>query len=341
MEDNKLYPEQKEELTTAGEESANWKEEQAASSAATGVAQEEQAASSAATGAAQEEQIASSAATGAAQEEQAPSSAATGADQEEQTASSAASGLSQEAPVLDVRFGEQPDTAGMTEDHHNEAHQAEALQTQPAGNCAPYFNNGDQSSAPCFNNHYQNTASYQDNSYPNEQPCQGGTCPNNGYRHQGYYDNGQSTGCQGYQNYQNSQTAGGQSVDGQNVSCYNGAFSGTGGQNYDGGYQQYNSGQPYQNTYQNMYQNTYQNPYQNNSQMELEEPVKISEWVLAMVLMLIPCVNIIMMFVWAFSSTEKKSKSNFFKAYLIFFGISMGVMLLVWVAIVFFAMLSY
>ena len=240
--------------------------------------------------------------------------------------------------MLDVRFGEQPDTAGMTEDHHNEAHQAEALQTQPAGNCAPYFNNGDQSSAPCFNNHYQNTASYQDNSYPNEQPCQGGTYPNNGYRHQGYYDNGQSTG---YQGCQNSQTAGGQSVDGQNVSCYNGAFSGTGGQNYDGGYQQYNSGQPYQNTYQNMYQNTYQNPYQNNSQMELEEPVKISEWVLAMVLMLIPCVNIIMMFVWAFSSTEKKSKSNFFKAYLIFFGISMGVMLLVWVAIVFFAMLSY
>lgn len=299
MEDNKLYPEQKEELTTAGEESASRKEEQAASSAATG------------------------------------------ADQEEQTASPAASSLSHETPVLDVRFGEQPDTAGMAEDHHNEAYQAEALQTQPVGNSAPYFNNGDQNSAPSFNNHYQNTASYQDNNYPNEQPWQGGTYPNNGYQHHGYYDNGQSTGGQGYQNYQNSQTAGGQNMDGQNASCYNGALSGAGGQNYDGGYQQYNSGQPYQSTYQHMYQNAYQNPYQNNSQMELEEPVKISEWVLAMVLMMIPCVNIIMMFVWAFSSTEKKSKSNFFKAYLIFFGISMGVMLLVWVAIVFFAMLSY
>ena len=338
MEDNKLYPEQTEELTTAGEESANWKEEQAASPAATA--------------AVQEEQTASSAVTGADQEEQAASPAATGADQEEQTESAAASSLSHETPVLDVRFGEQPDTAGMAEDHHNEAYQAEALQPQPVGNSAPYFNNGDQSSAPyfnngdqnsapCFNNHYQNTASYQDNNYPNEQPWQGGTYPNNGYQHQGYYDNGQSTGCQGYQNYQNSQTAGGQSMDGQNASCYNGALSGTGGQNYDGGYQQYNSGQPYQNTYQHTYQNAYQNPYQNNSQMELEEPVKISEWVLAMVLMMIPCVNIIMMFVWAFSSTEKKSKSNFFKAYLIFFGISMGVMLLVWVAIVFFAMLSY
>ena len=223
MEDNNLYPEQKEELATAGEESADQKEEQDALSAASGAGQEES--------------------------------------------------------VPDVRFGEQPD--------------------------------------------------------------RGGSCPDNGYPNRAYYDNGRSTDCQGYQNSQNSQAAGGQSMDGQNASYYNGAFSGTGGQNYDGGYQQYNSGQPYQNTYQHTYQNAYQNPYQNNSQMELEEPVKISEWVLAMVLMLIPCVNIIMMFVWAFSSTEKKSKSNFFKAYLIFFGISMGVMLLVWVAIVFFAMLSY
>ena len=54
--------------------------------------------------------------------------------------------------------------------------------------------------------------------------------------------------------------------------------------------------------------------------------------------MMIPCVNIIMMFVWAFSSTEKKSKSNFFKAYLIFFGIAMGVMLMIWVFIVFLAL---
>ncbi|MDE6881968.1 MAG: hypothetical protein K2P48_02510 [Lachnospiraceae bacterium] len=204
MEDNNLYPEQKEELTTAGEESAGQKEEQDALSAASGAGQEES--------------------------------------------------------VPDVRFGEQPD--------------------------------------------------------------RGGACPDNGYPNRAYYDNGRST-------------------DWQNASYYNGAFSGTGGQNYEGGYQQYNGAQPYQNTYQNTYQNAYQNPYQNNSQMELEEPVKISEWVLAMVLMMIPCVNIIMMFVWAFSSTEKKSKSNFFKAYLIFFGISMGVMLFVWIAIVFAAMLAY
>ena len=151
MEDNKLYPEQTEELTTAGEESANWKEEQAASPAATD--------------AVQEEQTASSAVTGADQEEQAASPAATGADQEEQTESAAASSLSHETPVLDVRFGEQPDTAGMAEDHHNEAYQAEALQPQPVGNSAPYFNNGDQSSAPYFNNGDQNSAPCFNNHY--------------------------------------------------------------------------------------------------------------------------------------------------------------------------------
>lgn len=92
--------------------------------------------------------------------------------------------------------------------------------------------------------------------------------------------------------------------------------------------------------------NTYQNyqPYGNippyaDSRLELEEPVKVGEWVLTFVLMMIPCVNIIMMFVWAFSSTEKKSKSNFFKAYLIFFAISMALMVVVWFGIIMFTAL--
>lgn len=98
----------------------------------------------------------------------------------------------------------------------------------------------------------------------------------------------------------------------------------------NGGYQNGN----YQNSgYQNTYQPYNSTPPYQNGQVELEEPVKISEWVLSFVLMMIPCVNIIMMFVWAFSSTEKKSKSNFFKAYLIFFAIMMAFMVLVWLGI--------
>lgn len=173
-------------------------------------------------------------------------------------------------------------------------------------------------------------APYQDDAYQSDQPYQSGA-----YQSDQPYQNGAYQSDQSYQNgaYQNPGY--------QSGAYYNGAYSGT---NNGGSYQQYNQyngAQPYQNTYQNTYQNAYQNTYQNNGQMELEEPVKISEWVLAMVLMMIPCVNIVMMFVWAFSSTEKKSKSNFFKAYLIFFGISMGVMLFAWIAIVFFAMLAY
>ena len=53
----------------------------------------------------------------------------------------------------------------------------------------------------------------------------------------------------------------------------------------------------------------------------LEEPVTMGEWLVTMLLMMVPCVNIVLMFVWAFSKTEKKSKSNFFKVELIMMGI--------------------
>ena len=47
------------------------------------------------------------------------------------------------------------------------------------------------------------------------------------------------------------------------------------------------------------------------------EPVTMGEWVLTFLILCIPCLNIITMFVWAFSSSTKKSKANFFKAYLV------------------------
>ena len=71
------------------------------------------------------------------------------------------------------------------------------------------------------------------------------------------------------------------------------------------------------------YSSYYEAPVQPQIQMpepqqELEEPVSLGEWMISMLLMCIPCVNIVLMFIWAFSSTEKKSKSNYFKAALIF-----------------------
>lgn len=68
----------------------------------------------------------------------------------------------------------------------------------------------------------------------------------------------------------------------------------------------------------------------------LEEPVSVGEWIVSMLLMLVPCLNIIMMFVWAFGKSEKKSKSNFFKASLIY----MGVILALYLIMIIFAVIG-
>ena len=72
-------------------------------------------------------------------------------------------------------------------------------------------------------------------------------------------------------------------------------------------------GDSYQQPVQEQLQYQYQQP-----QTDLEEPVSRGEWLITMLILMIPCVNLVMMFVWAFSSKEKKSKSNYFKASLIF-----------------------
>jgi len=46
--------------------------------------------------------------------------------------------------------------------------------------------------------------------------------------------------------------------------------------------------------------------------------VTVGDWILTMILMLIPVVNFIMLLVWAFSSSTPASKSNWAKASLIF-----------------------
>lgn len=80
-------------------------------------------------------------------------------------------------------------------------------------------------------------------------------------------------------------------------------------------------------------------PYQGAPQMPEgfvgggEEPVKVSEWILTLVLLSIPCVNLIMLFVWGFSSTEKKSKANFCKASLIWAGIVFAIVFMIYIVV--------
>lgn len=72
-------------------------------------------------------------------------------------------------------------------------------------------------------------------------------------------------------------------------------------------------------------------PVQNGQNDEI---VSVKEWLGSLALLLIPFVNIVLMFVWAFSTDVKKSKSNFFKANLIFTAIILGIYFVI--AILFF-----
>ncbi len=47
------------------------------------------------------------------------------------------------------------------------------------------------------------------------------------------------------------------------------------------------------------------------------EHVTLGEWIVTMLLMIVPFVNIVLLFIWAFGSNTKISKSNWAKATLI------------------------
>jgi len=51
------------------------------------------------------------------------------------------------------------------------------------------------------------------------------------------------------------------------------------------------------------------------------KPITLGEWMVTLLLMIIPIVNIVLLFVWAFSSTTHPSKANWAKATLLWFAI--------------------
>ena len=92
----------------------------------------------------------------------------------------------------------------------------------------------------------------------------------------------------------------------------------------------YGNGQPPQQPYQ---QSSYNQPQFSQPEpfaqpMDFTQPqygyapapaepeMSIKDWIITFLIMMIPCVNVVMMFVWAFSNTNK-TRGNFFKAYLI------------------------
>ena len=61
------------------------------------------------------------------------------------------------------------------------------------------------------------------------------------------------------------------------------------------------------------------NQYDNNNQYyENYPPMTLGDWMITfLILFCIPCVNIVMIFIWAFGSDVNPSKKTFFQAYLI------------------------
>lgn len=71
-----------------------------------------------------------------------------------------------------------------------------------------------------------------------------------------------------------------------------------------------------QNPGQPNYQDPTYAPQQYYSQQQVAPVVTVKEWMLTFLILLIPIVNIVMMFVWAFGGGNP-SKANYFKASLL------------------------
>jgi uncharacterized membrane protein YdbT with pleckstrin-like domain len=83
-----------------------------------------------------------------------------------------------------------------------------------------------------------------------------------------------------------------------------------------------------ENQYQqpNQYQNYNPTPEKNQS------VVSIGDWIVTLLIMIIPLLNIIMLFVWAFGGGTAESKSNWAKAMLIFMLIGFVLSIVFWSA---------
>lgn len=67
--------------------------------------------------------------------------------------------------------------------------------------------------------------------------------------------------------------------------------------------------------------------------------LSVKDWMITILLMAIPIVNIVLLFVWAFSKSENPSKSNYAKASLIWAAIGL-VLYLIFVVILFGTVMS-
>ena len=78
---------------------------------------------------------------------------------------------------------------------------------------------------------------------------------------------------------------------------------------------------------------------QQQTRTPIDNPVSVGQWMITMLLMAIPIVNIVMLFVWAFGGNTPLSKANWAKASLLWMviGITIAIVILGLFASAFFA----
>ena len=130
----------------------------------------------------------------------------------------------------------------------------------------------------------------------------------------------------------------------------NNTYNANGQQGYQAPQQSYQAPQQTYQAQQQTYQPQPQQPvYQQNAYQAsgYQQPVyqapqqtapvmKIKDWLIMFLISIIPCVGIIMVFVWAFGSGQNPNKSNYAKASLIWSLIIAGVSLILYVIILLF-----
>ena len=73
---------------------------------------------------------------------------------------------------------------------------------------------------------------------------------------------------------------------------------------------------------------------------ETEPIMSVKDWVITLIVLVIPLVNIIMLFVWAFGDGTVKTKSNFAKAQLIMYLISIALIFLFFMLMISFGLFA-
>ena len=73
-----------------------------------------------------------------------------------------------------------------------------------------------------------------------------------------------------------------------------------------------------------------QNVAPNYGVVKNQSVVSILDWILTFIIMILPIINIVMLFVWAFGGNASESKANWAKARLIMWLIGIVVAVFVW-----------